>query len=84
MRGYCGLVLMVLAVTGCGYNRQPPTPLFTTCEAPRPQVCTMEYRPVCAYMLSGGSREYSSGCNACADDAVANYIPGPCHEEGNQ
>jgi hypothetical protein len=38
----------------------------------------MEYAPVCAQLASGGMREYASGCNACADDAVTGFLPGPC------
>jgi hypothetical protein len=40
----------------------------------------MEYAPACATLVSGGRKEYSSGCNACADDQVASYVPGPCDE----
>jgi hypothetical protein len=40
----------------------------------------MEYAPVCADLVAGGSRQYSSACNACADDAVAGYLNGDCPE----
>jgi hypothetical protein len=50
------------------------------CDEPRPQVCTMEYAPACATLIAGGQKEYASGCNACADDAVASYLPGSCTE----
>ena len=69
---------VVLALSGCGIHQQPTPSLVTQCEAPRPQVCTMEYAPVCANLTVGMNKEYSSGCNACADDAVASYLPGPC------
>ena len=49
-----------------------------TCVDPRPQVCTMEYNPVCVVLSDGSSKLYSSPCNACADDAVKNYLPGAC------
>ncbi|MFT5710321.1 MAG: hypothetical protein ACI8QT_001015 [Halioglobus sp.] len=48
------------------------------CVDPRPQVCTMEYNPVCAVLGDGSSKKYSSPCNACADDAVKRYLPGVC------
>ncbi len=48
------------------------------CNDPRPRVCTMEYRPVCAQLIAGGERELASKCNACADVTVASYIPQSC------
>ncbi|MEH6582707.1 MAG: hypothetical protein V7754_12280 [Halioglobus sp.] len=82
MRGAWTFPLAVLFVSGCGINQQPTPSMVTHCETPRPQVCTMEYVPVCAYPLAGGTKEYSSGCNACADEAIAVYIPGPCSNYG--
>ena len=83
MRGVWSLSLAaVLLLSACGINQQPPPSMVTQCEVPRPQVCTMEYAPVCANQVAGATKEYSSGCNACADDAVAGYLPGPCpHDE---
>lgn len=48
------------------------------CVDPRPQVCTMEYNPVCAELGNGNTKHYSSPCNACADDAVKSYLPDAC------
>jgi hypothetical protein len=48
------------------------------CVDPRPQVCTMEYNPVCAVLGDSSNKQYSSPCNACADDAVKSYLPGAC------
>jgi len=44
-------------------------------------VCTMEYMPVCANLAAGGTATYPSGCNACADIAVASWVDSPCEEE---
>jgi len=44
-------------------------------------VCTMEYMPVCANLEAGGTATYPSGCNACADVAVASWVESPCEEE---
>lgn len=48
------------------------------CEDPRPQVCTLEYAPVCAFRGGGERREYSNGCSACADPEVSGYTDGAC------
>ncbi len=69
-----GVLLLVLG--GC--QSQPSESLVTQCTAPRPQVCTMEYAPVCAVVTSGGLKQYPSACNACADDAIAGYLLGEC------
>ena len=48
------------------------------CTDPRPQVCTQDYRPVCAYLEDGSYKTFSNGCNACSDPAVNGYRQGPC------
>ena len=78
MRFVWSVFFLVLALSACGVNQRPPPSMVTVCETPRPQVCTMEYAPVCANLSVGMTKEHSSGCNACADDAVVSYLPGPC------
>lgn len=84
-------VILILLLTGCGTSKPvapppPPEPVpeenpQVLCSSPRPQVCTMEYNPVCAQLVSGGVSVYSSPCNACADDAVSAYLPGACTDD---
>ncbi len=61
-------------------NNSKVEPEVTACEDPRPQICTMEYRPVCAMLDSAELKTYSSGCSACSDAAVQQYRPGACEE----
>ncbi len=79
-------LIMVTGLTLAGCNSSPPAPVVsgTQCTEPRPQVCTMEYAPVCATLVTGGTADYSSGCNACADDAVSSYEQGQCDNGGAQ
>lgn len=77
MRFISGLV-GALALAGCA--SKPPVDPRIACSEPRPQVCTMEYAPVCADLKAGGRKQYSSACNACADDGVAAYLSGECPE----
>jgi hypothetical protein len=75
-------------IAGCSPTvRQPPdtvrfdaagTQAQVVCREPRPQVCTQDYRPVCATLRGGGFKTYSNGCNACSDPAVASYREGAC------
>ncbi len=84
-------VILVLVLTGCGASQPPappppPEPVpgenpMVQCSSPRPQVCTMEYNPVCARLEGGGVSVYSSPCNACADDSVVGYLPGACADD---
>ena len=48
------------------------------CPEIRPEVCTQDYRPVCAELESGDMKTYSNGCNACTDPAVIGYREGAC------
>jgi hypothetical protein len=51
---------------------------MVTCPEPRPQVCTREYRPVCAKLQDGGFKIYANGCTACTDPTVTGYREGVC------
>ena len=51
---------------------------MVACTEPRPQVCTQDYRPVCAVRQDGGFNTYSNGCSACSDPAVTGYRDGTC------
>jgi hypothetical protein len=53
---------------------------WVRCEAPRPEICTREYRPVCARLQDGSWKTYATGCTACADETVAGWIEGACLE----
>ena len=57
---------------------------ITACTMPRPEACTMEYRPVCAVKDTAAGPEtieYSNPCHACSDPAVTGYTPGACGEQ---
>jgi len=83
-------VILSVLLAGCGTSQSPapapellpePAPVedpVAQCSEPRPEVCTMEYNPVCAQLADGTASDYSSPCNACADDSVSGYLPGIC------
>ena len=65
----------------------PPVP--TACADPRPEACTMDYRPVCATRDTGvrcitapcpstETKTFSNGCTACSDPKVLQHVPGAC------
>jgi len=50
----------------------------TVCEDPRPQVCTMDYRPVCGSLGDASVKTYANGCGACGDANVVSWVEGEC------
>jgi alpha-beta hydrolase superfamily lysophospholipase len=48
------------------------------CKAPRPEVCTQQYDPVCARHSDGAYRTYANGCMACTHQEVLEYRAGAC------
>ena len=82
MKFLLALLFMLFIVSGCASNTekansQPDTKAFTACTDPRPQICTMQYDPVCA-KLETSSKTYATDCTACSDHAVSGYYPGAC------
>lgn len=62
---------------------------YMLCKDPRPQICTREYKPVCATKNTGvvcvttpcpstEEKTYATGCTACADAKVIKYQQGQC------
>lgn len=73
------LFSVLVVVSSC--TTKPVTPDdMTLCVDPRPEICTMEYAPVCGYTDSG-QKTYASGCTACSDKTVIGYIQGECESD---
>jgi hypothetical protein len=49
-----------------------------TCPEVRPEMCTMDYDPVCGRLSDGSFKTFSNACNACTDQQVYSYYPGEC------
>jgi len=64
-------------VSSSSFTRRPQAKL-TRCTEPRPEICTMQYLPVCANLKDGSAKTYSSGCSACSDVNVVSYMPEEC------
>jgi hypothetical protein len=82
MKWYPGFSVTVLLLAGCasgapnGVDSNPEQ----VCTEPRPEVCTMEYKPVCARLEDGSQQTYSNGCGACADERVVAWRERACGE----
>lgn len=92
---------LFLLLTACGTQRSDDTAQFQPEPAPtqkhrvvdcpelRPEMCTMDYKPVCATRDTGvrcvttpcpstEHRTYSNGCSACSDEKVISYRLDAC------
>ena len=84
-----GFVLLV----SCATHRAEQIPLNAMqCTDPRPQICTMDYTPVCATRDNGTrcattpcetteTATYANACMACADPAVIYHLPAACESQ---
>ena len=76
------ILLGTIAAHGCSSIASDTQPLeppgWVACPEPRPEVCTMEYDPVCGSLRDGDRRTFSNGCGACAEAQVVGYVPGEC------
>ena len=86
----CILSVFVLSLqlAACATADQPVPKVenseFTQCQDPRPEICTMDYRPVCGVSVSGQSTTYSNGCGACSHPDVVAYTEGECQTNVQQ
>ena len=64
----------------------PSSAEYHLCSDPRPEVCTREYRPVCADRVVEDARVEQvtrpNACEACRDSDVRGHRPGACEAPG--
>lgn len=80
------LLVMVLALTGCQKTDTDPAlpgaDVAVKCQDPRPEMCTLEYLPVCGLHNSAqGWKTFGNACAACREAGVVGYKAGECNAE---
>jgi hypothetical protein len=79
------MLCCLLVLTGCRSAADDRVsehePLAVICSSPRPQLCTREYRPVCARLDDGREATRANACEACATDEVIGYRDGSCEAD---
>lgn len=91
------VVMFALAITSCATPPQQDSakPETVQCPEQRAQMCTREYRPVCATRDTGircviapcpssEEKTYANACTACADAKVIAHRPGACKQVTDQ
>ncbi len=73
---FAGLVLPA----ACATSSVEQAGMAQLCPNPRPQNCTMIYRPVCGERADASQKTYSNACVACADASVVSWVEDPCPE----
>lgn len=69
------LLLLTLA-TGCAHQTAKLPDNARLCPESRPQMCTMEYRPVIGYDRAGEKvGKFGNACHACGQDGVHYTLP---------
>jgi len=51
---------------------------LTKCTTPKPQICTLEYKPVCGYEIDANYKTFSNACTACSNAKIVSYAEGAC------
>lgn len=99
-----GIVVSILIACGASTKPTPEEPIgivppeehtsvVTQCKDPRPEMCTMQYLPVCGNVAEAPvckpgmdcpavimmkKKTYSNSCSACSDPKVRSYTEGEC------
>lgn len=77
LRQFILLSLFATALLGCKQEGVIPASALV-CEDPRPEMCTMDYRPACGTTSAEEKKTYSNACAACSDPKVKWVIEGEC------
>jgi hypothetical protein len=80
------ITVLLLSATTFGCTATNIEHELTQCTEPRPEICTMDYTPVCGLQQLDGVEQwktYSNACAACSDATVAGYRKDACdaHEK---
>jgi len=66
-----------LILSACDSNVKRPI-AENMCTEPRPEICTMQYDPVCGIHTDNTTKTYASDCTACSNKDVTGYTKGEC------
>lgn len=71
------LLTVLILVTACKQDAANQD-MDVVCKDPRPEICTMNYLPVCGISSDETVKTYANGCTACSNQHVLGYREGAC------
>ncbi len=75
------LAVCLLSALACAHESQIKAKKVTYCKEPRPQMCTMDYTPVCGLVDNKAVKTFGNACGACGDKKVSQHIKGECQAD---
>jgi len=75
---FISVFLGVVLVGACQNQAAKFEEIDNLCPDPRPQVCTMNYLPVCGVLKGDSEKTYANACSACSDERVVGTNEGEC------
>ncbi len=85
---YCRVLLFILLpllLASCAHHQSqqdPSSPLSgKICTDPRPEICTMDYNPVCGLDINQEKSDFPNACSACSNAGIVSWVKGPCRAE---
>ena len=75
------LIILGTLTTACAHDPDIKKSPIVLCEDPRPQICTMDYTPVCGLKAKDTLKTYGNACGACSDVQVTSHIMGECQDK---
>ncbi len=75
------LAFCFLSAVACAHDNHEKDKQITYCKEPRPQMCTMDYTPVCGLVDNKTVKTYGHACVACGDKKVSKHIKGECQAD---
>jgi hypothetical protein len=78
---FASFTILALSTISFGCSSANAKDDMTECTEPRPEICTMDYTPVCGLQRVSGTEQwktYSNACSACSDFTVIGYKKDAC------
>jgi len=70
-----------LSVAAYAHDSDEKDKKITLCKEPRPQMCTMDYTPVCGLVNNNMVKTFGNACGACGELKVSAYITNECQSD---
>ena len=70
------IFLIAFSASACSTTKKKVN--LMKCPDERPEMCTMQFDPVCGILNDDTRKTFSNACSACANKLVIGYQQGEC------